>query len=176
MSLSSSPRSKSHYRQLPISREEVVEIKEDAEVGVDDAVRLQIYLLVSSFFTSVGVPCIVHSRRWSLKPVRFARVYAGGTDLRVTVPSETQLDESMEAVLKTEVELNLHADDSTAADTVSAVVPHLQINSSRLHLLNVGATLARHAGYVSFYITLSAVQALQCLRKQFQQHALACCA
>lgn len=52
--------------------------------------------------------------------MRFAGAYAGGKDLRETVPSETQLDESIEAVLNTELEPGLDAYDSTAADTVSA--------------------------------------------------------
>lgn len=120
LSHSSLPRTKSHYRQLPIAREEGVEIKEDTEVGEDNAVRIQIYRLVSSFFTSVGIPCIVRSRRWSLKPMRFAGAYLGGKGLLETVPSEAQLDESIEVVLKTEAEPNLDADDSTAADTASA--------------------------------------------------------
>ncbi len=36
--------------------------------------------------------------------------------------------------------------------------------------------MARYARSVTFYIALSSMQAWQCLRKQFQQRAWACCA
>jgi len=170
LSLSSSPRSKSHYRQVPIAREEGVEVKEDTEVVAENAVRLQIYLLVYKLFYISR--CTLHSPPPPVESETDEDPQAptqGVEDLRETVPSETQLDESTEAVLKTEVEPHLDADDSTAVDPVSAEVPHLHINSFRLYLLKVGATLARHACYVTFYIAFSAVQAWQCFWEHFQQ-------
>jgi len=71
--------------------------------------------------------------------------------------TEAALDESTDVFSETAME----ADGSAATDTDSSAseLPHMHLRTFRLQVLKVGATLARHARYVTFYIALSAVQA-----------------
>ena len=169
LSLPSSPRPKSHYRQAPIVREEAPEAEESAQapkIRAENEAYLLIQLLAyqllhiaRSLYHSPPPPVASESDA-DLPPQRTA-------ELREAVPSGTPLDESPDPVSETAVDSSPHAQDNTAP--ISEEAPHLHIHSFRLQLLKVGASLARHGRYVTFYIAASAVQAWQRFWKHFQQ-------
>ena len=141
----------------PIEREDIAEADEDAEVQAESAVRLQVYMLVYLLHIS---RCLLHSPPPPVgaEPDEMAPLAEG---LHDTGPqssgTEAALDESTDAFSETARE----ADGSAATDTDSSSSerPHMHLRTFRLQVLKVGATLARHARYVTFYIALSAVQA-----------------
>ncbi len=158
LSFSSSPRAKSHYRNVSIEREDIAETDENV-------VRLQVYMLVYQILHISQ--CLLHSPPPPVgsKPDEMAPLAEG---LHDTGPrssgTETALDESTDAFSETAME----AAGRSAADTdsSSSELPHMHLRTFRLQVLKVGATLARHARYVTFYIALSAVQAW----KRFWEH------
>ncbi len=158
LSFSSSPRAKSHYRNVPIAREDIAEADEDAEVQAENAVRLQVYMLVYQLLHISR--CLLHSPPPPVgsEPDEMALLAEGLHDTgSQSSGTEAALDESTDAFSETAME----ADGSAVADTDSSSSerPHIHLRTFRLQVLKVGATLARHARYVTFYIALSAVQA-----------------
>ena len=158
LSFSSSPRAKSHYRNVPIAREDIAEADEDAEIQAENAVRLQVYLLVYQLLHISR--CLLHSPPPPVgaEPDEMAPLAEG---LHDTGPqssgTEAALDESTDAFSETAREADGGA--ATDTDSSSSERPHMHLRTFRLQVLKVGATLARHARYVTFYIALSAVQA-----------------
>ncbi len=77
---------------------------------------------------------------------------------RSPVTSDTEVHQDTSLKINTET---MMVDDTQNTDASTEVVkhtPHMQITTFRLHLLKVGATLARHSRYVTFSIALSAEQ------------------
>ncbi len=79
---------------------------------------------------------------------------------RVPVMPETDvnLNASLKINTETMVDDAQNMDDSIGVDSKPKHTPHMQIHTFRLHLLKVGATIARHSRYVTFSIALSAEQ------------------
>jgi len=165
LSFSSSPRAKSHYRNVLIEREDSAEADEDAEVQAENAVRLQVYMLVYQLLHISR--CLLHSPPPPVgaEPDEMAPLAEG---LHDTGPqssgTEAALDESTDAFSETAREAD--GNSATDTDSSSSERPHMHLRIFRLQVLKVGATLARHARYVTFYIALSAMQAW----KRFWEH------
>jgi len=131
-------------------------------------VRLQVYLLVYQLLHVSR--CLWHSPPPPVgsEPDEMAPLAEG---LHDTGPqssgTEAALDESTDVFSETAME----ADGSAATDTDSSAseLPHMHLRTFRLQVLKVGATLARHARYVTFYIALSAVQAWKRFWAHLQQ-------
>ena len=164
-SLSSSPRPKSHYRQRPIER--TYEVDPDAEVGAENDVRLQVFMLVYQ---------LLHISRCNLHSPPPSSDETPGSEQ--TPPAPTQCAEGLpqtdspppavEAVLdeSTGGALETDAQDSPDLDREET---HMHIRLFRLCVLKVGATMARHGRYVTFYIAQSAAQAWKRFLEHFQQ-------
>ncbi len=158
-SLSSSPRPKSHYRQRPIER--TYEVDPDAEVGAENDVRLQVYMLAYQLLHISR--CNLHSPPPPLDETPSSEQTPPAPTqcaqgLRQTNLPGAVLDESTGGALETE--------DSPDPDREEA---HMHIRRFRLCVLKVGATIARHGRYVTFYIAQSAVQAWKRFLEHFQQ-------
>ena len=76
----------------------------------------------------------------------------------VTSATDADLDGSLKINTETKVDDARNMDDSTEVDSKPKPTPHMQVHTFRLHLLKVGATIARHSRYVTFSIALSAEQ------------------
>ena len=76
----------------------------------------------------------------------------------VVSATEVHLDASLKVSKETMVDDTQNMDGSTEVDSKTKHTPYMQTNTFRLHLLKVGATIARHSRYVTFSIALSAEQ------------------
>jgi len=99
-------------------------------------------------------------------------------DNRVGVSSKIELESLMSKVnLDANLKINPETiiddtqtmDDSIEVDSKPKHRPYMQINTFRLRLLKVGATIARHSRYVTFSIALSAEQLWICFLDHFQR-------
>ena len=139
LSLSSSPRPKSHYRQNPIEREPPSH-DDAASIRPENIVRLFLYLLTYQ---------LLHIAR---------ELFHG--------PPPMEADEDLQAPT---MDSPQNAEDRTPLEPMEAEEPRLHIHSFRLYLLKIGATLTRHGRYATFSIAKSAVQAWQRFWNHFQQ-------
>ena len=144
---SSSSRKKSHYRGRELAMiEESVAIDDD-EVGMENAVRLLLYMLVYQLMHIAR--CILHS----------APEQASGTLEASTQASA--LEEETSTI--TDTDTPTQADETQTSEEES----HLHIRTFREQVLKVGATIARHGRYIRFRIAQSAVEAWKRLWKHF---------
>ena len=161
LSLSSSPRPKSHYRKVAIEHTEDAEADDDARVGAENAARLQLYMLAYELLHISR--CLHHSPAPPVEVTDEAPAVQRDGDLPDAALSQAESpDESAEAVPERET-------DQTQEPTPAASPPpHLHIRTFRLQVLKVGATLARHSRYATFYIAQSAVKAWKRLWKHLE--------
>ncbi len=147
--LSSTERPKEHYRGHKIIREQEPETVEEREVRRENAVRL-LSVLYAYQIMHIG-RCLQHSSAPEVVP----------NVERSPVTSDTEVHQDTSLKISTEtmmVDDTQNTDASTEVDSKLKHTPHMQITTFRLHLLKVGATLARHSRYVTFSIALSAEQ------------------
>lgn len=148
----SSPRPKSHYREVSIEREETEEVHPEDAVGMENAVRLQLYMLVYELL-HIG-RCTLHSAP------ELEGAQASGAELRGIHAS------SQAEPVETEAGCVAQTTD-TKEETLAEA--HLHIYTFRVRVLKVGATIARHARYIIFRIAPSAVQAWRRFWNHFQR-------
>lgn len=163
-SLPSSPRPKSHYRQIAIEREDEAQIQAETEdpaaVGMQNAVRLQLYMLVYQLL-HIG-RCILHSSPHIQEPD--GAQAPGQSSQRLAAP-KLDPDPAIETSPESAANVETHSDASVLCKDAS----HMHIRTFRLHVLKVGATVVRHGRYLIFRIAQSAVQAWQRFWENFQQ-------
>ena len=138
LSLPSSPRPKSHYRQVPIVREEAPEAEASArepEIRAENEAYLLIQLLVYQLIHIAR--SLYHSPPPPLEPEPDEEPPMQRTaDLCEAAPSGTPLEESLDLVPETAMDSSASVQESTAL--IAEEAPHLHIHSFRLQLLKVG--------------------------------------
>ena len=135
--------------------EESVAIDDD-EVGMENAVRLLLYMLVYQLMHIAR--CILHS----------APEQASGT-LEASTQASASVSDTQSSALEEETSTITDTDTPTQADETqtSEEESHLHIRTFREQVLKVGATIARHGRYIRFRIAQSAVEAWKRLWKHF---------
>ena len=149
---SSSPRKKSHDRGKALAViEESVPVDDD-EVGMENAVRLLLYMLVYQLMHIAR--CILHSA-----PEQAPEAMEASAQASASV-SDTQWS-------------SLDVEGSTEACTLADETPtteeepHMHIRTFREQVLKVGAIMARHGRYIRFRIAQSAIEAWKRLWEHF---------
>ena len=129
-----------------IPNEERIPVISDTEVDLDTSLKTSIETRVDDAQNTDDRIVVVPSTE--IKPV------ASATD--------ADLDASLKINTETMVDDTQDMDDRTQVDSKPKHTPYMQTNTFRLHLLKVGATIARHSRYVTFSIALSAEQLWIC--------------
>ena len=160
-SLSSSPRPKSHYRQVLIQRQEGEQVQEEPEdkeaVGMENAVRLQLYMLVYQLM-HIG-RCTLHSTPQTEEP-------DGAPVQSSELPSGPRVNPEPTVETRTESSANTDTHPDAPVELPPKDASHMHIRTFRLQVLKVGATVVRHGRYLIFRIAQSAVEAW----RQFWSH------
>jgi len=151
---SSSPCKKSHYRGkiLPVTEENVA--TDDEEVGMENAVRLLLYMLVYQLM-HIG-RCILYSA-----PGQEPETPEASTQAVALVRDTPWSSLNVESCTLAD------AENPTEADQIREEEPHMHIRTFREQVLKVGAMMARHGRYIRFRIAQSAVEAWKRLWEHF---------